>query len=182
MLRSFEVVQNSGLPTHRPLRCTLDLPLSHQTGIRFRKPADIPLDWGLPDAGEETAEASRLIAPIHAASEMHWTACLSEGDVDTAFEILSGDAEAYLGVRAQGTTRVPPHMRGRGHCRVEKHQLMPPQVTEADGAIPCRLHRLQRHLRGVEEILRKVFLDDAIGGSEGLTHTFERSERQGHAP
>ena len=64
-----------------------------------------------------------------------------------------------------------PRQWGRGKCRLEKHALMPAHVSSDMGAIPCRLHRLQKHLRGVEEITRKVLL-------RGLGHARTHVEEQ----
>ena len=58
-LGSFELVEDSGIPTHRPLRCKLKMELAQQSGVRFRKPAPIPLDWEMPDKEAEKAMATR---------------------------------------------------------------------------------------------------------------------------
>ena len=156
MARDFRVLDDTGLPTHKPLLIDLQLDLSHQEGLRFRRPATPDLSWQDPVPEQETAKAADAIGVVHAASQSLWDACMEAGDVETAFHVLCSDGESYWGKRLGRP--LPPHSRGRGMARLEKHSLMPRHTDAVTGAIPCKLHRLQKHLRGVEEVARKVSL------------------------
>ena len=157
LARSVRKVEDCGIPTHVPLLCDLDIALACQKGKRFRLPKELPLGWGLKDETQEAEEAAKTLAPIFQRSADMWGLCIRHGDVDGAYEILSADAESYCMARAGLTTFVPSGIRGRGTTHLQEYNTAP-VCSDDSGAATCRLVRLQKLQRRLEEVARKRFL------------------------
>ena len=144
--------------------------MARQSGVRFRRPGPIPLEWGFQQAHIEDAEALVHSEPILEASQQDWDHAMEWGDEQWAYDLFSEDLEMYLHSRGAGSTYVPPYRRGRGKARLEKRDTLPPQTTEESGAQTCKQHRLQKILRKTEELIRAGYFrgQEALASSQSM--------------
>ena len=111
------------------------------------------------DREQEDKVAAEALQPILAQSALLWKACLAQGDVETAYAVISADAEKYIMKRATGSALVPAPLRGRGELREQKVTTMPQWgACEETGAGTHRFHQIQSLLRRAEELVRKCSL------------------------
>ena len=107
-------LDDTGIPTHRPLLCELDVAVCKQDGVRYRLPRELPMDWGLCEEEKERDKAAEEACPILEESQYLWDLALEHGDVDTALEVISTDAERYFFQRSTGRRLVSAAWGGEG--------------------------------------------------------------------
>ena len=116
----------------------------------------------------ERLTASTTVAPILEASQLHWTTALENGDVETAYELISQDSEKYCCARAWGDEFVPSQFRGRGKARLEKHCTVPLKQHHDYGIETARFIAVQKFSRRAEEVVRKITARGACDDAQDL--------------
>ena len=181
--RKFAVVPDSGLPTHRPVGCCLELQaLERQAGERFHVPKNLPLGWQDPQpTGEQQAEdwATTIACSTYEA----WQACLQRADVDEALAMWSADLERYIWTRATGSPSIPRQHAGRGRePRLVKHWTQAEHSSPELGAETMAIHRKQKLTRRVEELVHKLMHRDVLQPlPREWWHIWDKCRHDGHA-
>eukprot|EP00660_Eupelagonema_oceanica_P019203 gene19203-biopygen19823 len=147
--RTVEVIHDTGLNVHRPVRVELDMKTYAQRVRMVNKPSAFPVeDWP-----EWTAEACAEAA-AEAVDEVRgtWQEAARERDVEKMWRLFNKAAEQYLAVRSKELPafagRTPRRFRGRGECRNGRRgHLAAHQRTGVEGALSVTQRRAAR-LRG----------------------------------
>ena len=144
----FSVLENTGLPTHKPLSVLLSLDAFTRRALRPRRPLAFPALAG----SAEPPVPEDLWRPVSQA----WTAALTrrgEPDLDTMWTLFCQATEAYLlAVHNDHLDRPPQRYLGRASCRPPRlSPVVAPQCRgDQCGALTNRHLRLLKLLRHVD--------------------------------
>ena len=151
--RSLRVIPDSGIPTHRPIEISLNLPVFTSQVLRVTRPLAFPVpDW-LPWS---SSDEDTLATTLWADSVTAWNTALDNADVNQLWAIFGDVAERYFIQRSgpklpSGTHRY----RGRGSdkpprlCRLtawEGHDRNG-SVSSKDFTLFTLLNRLEEYER-----------------------------------
>ena len=138
------------MPTHRPLRLSLDAEFTTQRGQRFRKPGTLPEFTKYRDKQAEAMVAE--VAAENALRSTRFYEAMQTGDTSFIFREWSKAADAYFFIRPQGRLGAT---QGRGQDpKLQPYTSMKHHEPE-QGALPSNAHRIQKLLRRAEDIQRQ---------------------------
>ena len=179
-LRSFQTLQETGIPTHDPILLELEIEHCQQAGHTIQTPMAFPLDWQDPVADAEAYQAEHLSTALLEEANPAWEEALQSRDTNKMYSLFSDVAEAYIGHRAFGC-QAPPRYLGRGkRVTTSKRQMTSPHQDNTQGALEIKEVQMIKLARRVEELIRKLTLRQTIAPLTADTHDlWARCRQQG---
>ena len=159
-VENLTLVQDSGVPTHLPLRLVLNLQPYAAQLLRVVRPLAYPIDhWAITLLVED---ADSLAAACWAPCSSSWTACMhAPNGIEEMWALFCTAAERYLETRSKDLLDHPAaRYRGRGrHHSPRRGAAVAPQRDGEPGALGQQQLRLLKLTRRVEEYLRSLPAD-----------------------
>ena len=156
-VENLTLVQDTGLPTHLPLRLLLNLQPYAAQLLRVVRPLAYPTEqW---TSHLSTADADTLAEACWSPCSSSWTTCLQNPDgIEEMWVLFCKAAESYLEIRSKDALEHPAaRYRGRGrHHSPRRGDAAAPQRAGEPGALGQQQLRLLKLTRKVEEYLRSL--------------------------
>jgi len=157
-----DIVPDSGLPTHTPVRTVLQSGVYAQRQLRVVRPLAYPVhNWTSLSAELQLELAQRVWEPFASS----WTNALSVQDVEQLWVVFCASSEEFMEQRS-AVSLVKPQTRyqGRGSESAPRRCFVAaPQARGELGAVELRQFRLLRLTRRLEEMARWRHSAEAIG-------------------